>query len=112
MSFDLTARSDESLSKSVPFGEAARIVAMVLGETPDESTGYTLEQGDDVLMQISLESEEFDYDDPGPPAEIDRIEFNIPYGYIGGLDRCVAVALRIANGLDWELYDPQRDEVF
>lgn len=111
MSFDLMARSDASYSKSVPFEEASRVVAKVLG-VPPNPYGYGLEEGADVCMDINLLNGKSDGDDHGPPQEIDMVLFNVPWAMMGGVERCVDVALQIADGLGWELYDPQRDEVF
>lgn len=42
---------------------------------------------------------------------INTIHFHIPYAYTRQLEACRAVAIQIAQNLNWELYDPQKGAV-
>lgn len=112
MSYDLTARHDDRYSRSVSFYRASTLVAAISDVRPNGSSGFVLERGDDVWMEIDLEA----VNDQGDsietpvdktPSEINCIRFHVPYGQIEGLEPCVEVALKIADGLEWQLYDEQ-----
>ena len=112
MSYDLTARQDGEYSRGVPFERASTLLAAMSDVEPNGSSGFVLERGGDVWMEIDLEavSEEGDsIEAPGneAPSEINCIRFHVPYGHIEELEPCVEVALKIAGGLEWQLYDEQ-----
>lgn len=112
MSYDLTARNDERYSRSVSFERVSSLVAAMPDVRPNGSSGFILEMGDDVWMEIDLEavSEEGDNIEiprGETPPQINCIHFHVPYGQIEGLDPCVEVALKIANELEWQVYDEQ-----
>ncbi|MEO0479366.1 MAG: hypothetical protein AAF196_07795 [Planctomycetota bacterium] len=90
----------------------SRLVAAMPDVRPNGSTGFVLEIGDDVWMEIDLEAVSDEGDSieiprGETPSKINCISFHVPYGQIEGLNPCVEVALEIADGLEWQLYDEQ-----
>lgn len=115
MSYDLTARSDDEHSESIPRARVAAILAEMPDVQPNGRTGFTLERGDDLWMGIDLEM----VSDEGDSLELDHAEdagatncirFHVPYGFIGQLDTCLATARDLAEQIGWELFDDQTGE--
>ncbi len=116
MSYDLTARSNASYSAYIQRTQALQVITRLPGIETCSQQGLVFRRGHDIRMEIDLEcvNEEGDNieDFDGPPsAEINRISCHIPYASANGLDSCYEMALKIAEALDWELYDLQMDQV-
>jgi hypothetical protein len=115
MSYDLAARNDGNYSSKLVRQEVHEIIRAIPYVKPNGAAGFILEQGGSIYMEIDvcLVSDEGDVlEEAGSPSpEVNCINFHIPAGSADGLDSCVAIAQRIARGLNWELYDAQEDKV-
>ena len=116
MSYDLTARSDPTFSCSIQRSEVASVAAQLPNVEPNGPAGFLLERDGDVWMEIDVElvSEEGDnIEDTGTKLSMEAncINFHVPYAFAENLSSHYEVALRIADAVGWQLYDPQTDEV-
>ena len=116
MSYDLFARKDAQHSEKLPRSQVHDIIGAIPDVEPSGPAGFVLKQGDEVYMEIDVDlvSEEGDSigDLDSPSAEVNRVDFHVPYGFADGLDSSTAVAQQITKRLGWELYDPQGDSTF
>ena len=112
MSYDLRARKDERFSEKLARKDMLAAISCLPDIRPNGISGFILEIGDDTYMEIdvTLVDEEGDCVDDliHLPDEANCVDFHIPYGFIEGLETCLAVAKKIAAGFQWELDDPQR----
>jgi hypothetical protein len=116
VSYDLCARADERFSVAVPRGDVSRVVAGQPFVVANGPSGFVLQEGDALWMEIDLESvteegDSLELDERAPSATVNCINFHVPYAFTKQLPRCTEVALRIAGSLGWELYDSQTDSV-
>ncbi len=116
MSYDLTARSDECFSEFLPLSEVANAVAKFENVEPNGPMGFVFQLEHDVWMELDIEwvDEEGDMVDETEdslPEKVNCINFHVPYAFADNLSLHMALALKVANSLGWQLYDPQTDEL-
>ena len=115
MSYDLAARNDGNYSTKAARQEVHEMIRAVPYVEPNGAAGFVLKQGDSIYMEIDvcLVSDEGDIleESDGPSPQVNCVNFHVPAGSADGLDSCIAIAQRIAQGLNWELYDAQEDKV-
>ena len=116
MSYDLFARKDGQHSEKLPRSQVHEIIGAMLDVEANGPAGFVLKQGDQVYMEIDADLVNEEGDSIGvldsPSAEVNRVDFHVPYGFVDGLDTSRVVAEHIAEHLGWELYDPQSDSTF
>ncbi len=115
MSYDLAARNDGNYSTKLARQEVHETIRAIPHVKPNGAAGFILAQGGSIYMEIDvcLVSDEGDIlEEAGRPSpQVNCINFHIPAGSADGLDSCIAIAQRIAQELNWELYDAQEDKV-
>ena len=111
----MCARKDAKFSGTVSREECERLISSFSNLVANGPEGFVMQSGNELYMEIDLStvSEEGDVidSDNNPSLTFNTIQFHIPYAYISELETCRAVAIQIAQNLNWELYDPQKGAV-
>jgi len=111
----MCTRKDAKFSGAVSREESERLISSFSNMVANGPEGFVMQSGNELYMEIDLStvSEEGDVIDidNNPSLTINTIQFHIPYAYISKLEACRAVAVQIAQNLNWELYDPQKGAV-
>jgi hypothetical protein len=114
MSYDLEVRSDGGYSRTVPLGRMVSLLRALPGVAQTGPTSFVLdraEAGIHLNIDVGHGSE-----DLRPPAVSDDpvslAALLVPYAYLGKTAPvALEMAFRIAEALDWSVYDPQGDHV-
>jgi hypothetical protein len=116
VSYDLTARSDDTYSTRVVRNRASALVASLPNVHTNGPGSFVLQRGEEVWMEVDLElvtedGDSLDHASQHPSAEINCVRFHVHAAFQGTLDECIATAIRVATGLGWHLNDEQTGAV-
>src|SRR5690349_7602906 len=113
MSYDLTAKADDTYSQFAPHGTLATFVAGLPHVRQLTPNLFALDDPPDRWMNISLEVADTDGDSESASdaghAEVNCVRFHIPYEQLGDEPEgdYFPTAWAVAQFLGWRLYDEQ-----